>query len=276
MGVYSGPEINEDGLVLALDAANTKSYPGSGEIWYDLSGNEYNATRTNNSGYGGQVTHNSSGYWDFTVNTPTTGNSSTQGNGFTLSALPIPRSGSFTLSSFIRRDHTALSAGSRETIFGNAGGANGWRYGMYSSGLIYYLMSGETQPNQEGSIGSGYNLGDGVWHMVTSVYDRAAELGTYTIYGYVDGVEVVRDLLRVVAAVGPTEEMGRLLARVQLRDDRALASARRGEPERGADGALPHAAFASDDDETFVQEGRCHGAATIEAMALVDNRECTR
>lgn len=190
MALAHSPRIVTDGLVLALDAANIKSYPGSGEIWYDLSGNGYNATRTNNSGYGGQVIHNSSGYWDFTVNTPTTGNSSTQGNGFTLSALPIPRSGSFTLSSFIRRDHTALSAGGRETIFGNAGGANGWRYGISNTGLIYYLISGETEPNQEGNIGSGYDIGDGVWHMVTSVYDRAAELGTYTIYAYVDGVEV--------------------------------------------------------------------------------------
>ena len=40
MGVFAGPEIVEDGLVLALDAGNTKSYPGSGATWNDLSGNE--------------------------------------------------------------------------------------------------------------------------------------------------------------------------------------------------------------------------------------------
>lgn len=33
-----GPNIVTDGLVLYLDAANTKSYPGSGAVWYDLSG----------------------------------------------------------------------------------------------------------------------------------------------------------------------------------------------------------------------------------------------
>ena len=33
------PKIVTDGLVLALDAANPKSYPGSGTTWYDLSGN---------------------------------------------------------------------------------------------------------------------------------------------------------------------------------------------------------------------------------------------
>ena len=39
MGVYAGPDIVESGLVLALDAANRKSYPGSGTTWTDLSGN---------------------------------------------------------------------------------------------------------------------------------------------------------------------------------------------------------------------------------------------
>ena len=44
MGVYSGPDVNEDGLVLALDAGNTKSYPGSGTTWTDLSGRGNNFT----------------------------------------------------------------------------------------------------------------------------------------------------------------------------------------------------------------------------------------
>ena len=38
MGVFSGPGINEDGLVLALDFANTKSYDGSGTTVHDLVG----------------------------------------------------------------------------------------------------------------------------------------------------------------------------------------------------------------------------------------------
>jgi len=39
MGVTYNPRIVTDGLVLALDAGNTKSYPGSGTAWTDLSGN---------------------------------------------------------------------------------------------------------------------------------------------------------------------------------------------------------------------------------------------
>lgn len=38
MSIYSGPEIPTTGLVLALDAANAKSYSGSGNTWFDVSG----------------------------------------------------------------------------------------------------------------------------------------------------------------------------------------------------------------------------------------------
>ena len=36
-----------NGLVLCLDAANTKSYPGTGTTWFDMSGNSNNGTLTN-------------------------------------------------------------------------------------------------------------------------------------------------------------------------------------------------------------------------------------
>ena len=40
MAYANGPRIVTDGLVLHLDAANRKSYPGSGSTWYDLSGGD--------------------------------------------------------------------------------------------------------------------------------------------------------------------------------------------------------------------------------------------
>lgn len=39
MGFYRGPQIVTSGLVLHLDAANPKSYPGTGTTWYDRAGN---------------------------------------------------------------------------------------------------------------------------------------------------------------------------------------------------------------------------------------------
>jgi len=53
------PNITKNGLSLYLDAANKKSYPGSGNIWYDLSGKGNNATLVNSptfgSDYGGNI-----------------------------------------------------------------------------------------------------------------------------------------------------------------------------------------------------------------------------
>jgi len=51
MAVGYNPRIVTDGLVLALDAGNTKSYPGSGTSWSDLSGNGNNGTLENGVGY---------------------------------------------------------------------------------------------------------------------------------------------------------------------------------------------------------------------------------
>ena len=51
MGLFHSPSIVRDGLVLCLDAANPKSYTGSGTTWYDLSGNSKNGALTNGPTY---------------------------------------------------------------------------------------------------------------------------------------------------------------------------------------------------------------------------------
>ena len=51
MSYANGPKIVTDGLALYLDAGNSKSYPGSGNVWYDLSANNNNGTLTNGAVY---------------------------------------------------------------------------------------------------------------------------------------------------------------------------------------------------------------------------------
>ena len=58
MAFHNNPRIVTDGLVLCLDANAISSYPGSGATWYDLSGNNNDATIVN-------ATHNSNGYFTF-------------------------------------------------------------------------------------------------------------------------------------------------------------------------------------------------------------------
>ena len=82
MGVTYNPKIVTDGLVLALDAANVKSYPGSGTTWTDMSGNGNNVTLTNgptfSSDNGGSIV------FDGVNDTATLSNPSTLSN-YTLS-----------------------------------------------------------------------------------------------------------------------------------------------------------------------------------------------
>ena len=60
MSLNHSPKIVTDGLVLCLDAASRKSYPGSGTTWFDRSGNGYNGTLIGGTGYntgnGGSLT----------------------------------------------------------------------------------------------------------------------------------------------------------------------------------------------------------------------------
>jgi Concanavalin A-like lectin/glucanases superfamily len=51
MSIQYNTSIVRDGLVLHLDAANVKSYPGSGTVWNDLSGKGNNGTLVNGVGY---------------------------------------------------------------------------------------------------------------------------------------------------------------------------------------------------------------------------------
>ena len=69
---YGG--IVKDGLVLNLDAAKKDSYPGSGTVWNDLSGNGYNGTLTNatySSNNGGSIVFNGTNSYVVFSNTST-------------------------------------------------------------------------------------------------------------------------------------------------------------------------------------------------------------
>jgi hypothetical protein len=61
MGFYRGPNIVTDGLVYALDAANSRSYSGSGTSATDLTGDSTSTTLVNGVGY----SSNDLGYFDF-------------------------------------------------------------------------------------------------------------------------------------------------------------------------------------------------------------------
>lgn len=55
MGLYHSPRIITDGLIMYVDAANSKSYPGSGSTWFDISGNGNSLTLTGSPTFSSRV-----------------------------------------------------------------------------------------------------------------------------------------------------------------------------------------------------------------------------
>lgn len=59
MAVHAGPDVITNGLIVNLDAGNSKSYPGSGTTWIDLSGNARNGSLVNSPTF---ITDNSGAF----------------------------------------------------------------------------------------------------------------------------------------------------------------------------------------------------------------------
>ena len=87
MSIHYSPTTVTNGLVLSLDAGNSKSYPGSGTTWTDLSGNGNHGTLINgptfNSANGGSIVFD--GVDDYNTFSATIANAIGTGN-FTLNA----------------------------------------------------------------------------------------------------------------------------------------------------------------------------------------------
>lgn len=166
------------GLLLGLDTINTKSYPGSGTAWSDLSGGSNTATMY------GTVPYTTVGGTCFNFAT-VTGSPSAASMGFTFAANMIPTTGNFTLTSWIYNPPVSAS---QIILFSNAGGADGYRYGISLSN-IYYLISGATSVGyQEGTISFLSTLSTSQWYHVSTIFNRTGSLGTPTMYLYLNGV----------------------------------------------------------------------------------------
>jgi hypothetical protein len=125
--MFTGPSILTNGLVLALDAANSKSYPGSGTTWSDLSGNGYSSTLINSptftSDNGGSI------FFDGT-------NDYADLNSNSIIAGTNP----FTIESFYKT--TGGTNGAIFTNFGTGYGSGVWfagRYGIWINAAVYVI-----------------------------------------------------------------------------------------------------------------------------------------
>ena len=151
MASHSGPDIIEDGLVLALDAANTKSYGGSGTTWSDLSGN-------GNDGTIDGATHNSDGYFAFD------GSNDYVDIGNVLNQFPI------TISAWTKTNSTSESYNVDVVNKYTAASGNGYRLAFSSNGIsgFYFKNNSNRTNNCDNEYGT---VSTNIWYYVVMIVD---------------------------------------------------------------------------------------------------------
>jgi hypothetical protein len=172
MSVFDGPSIATSGLLLALDAANPVSYPGTGTDWYDLSGNGNTGTLTNGPTYstanGGSIVFD--GVTNY-VNCP----SITVGNSYSIECF-------FNSSSVVNyKNLYDMNYSTYSGVTGNVGP----RFEQNSGGTAGWVWSGVTNANNP------FNNSSAVALLANTWYHTIFTMNGGSVNTYVNGV--IRD-----------------------------------------------------------------------------------
>ena len=163
--IGGGVNIVTDGLVLYLDAANTKSYPGSGTAWSDLSRSGNNGVLTNgptfNSGNGGSIVFD--GTNDYAQTT----------------SNPIANDSSFTLETWVNFTNFNNSLFRPIIDCGNLGvGSLGYCLAKNTSNNLYLAIN-------TGFVGISNTITNNIWYHIVATASKTAN---YTMSIYLNSV----------------------------------------------------------------------------------------
>jgi hypothetical protein len=167
MAFIHSPKIVTDGLVLALDAGNVKSYPGSGTTWLDKSGRGNNGTLTNgptfSSANGGSIVFD--GVDDYIGST-----------------LNSQLSNSFTFSTFAKLSAFSTNTTPQALVVSQvASYGNYWAFlGTYQSKWHWGLYDGSNNPFIVSNIAPTISS----WTYITGIRDVPSD----TLYLYINGM----------------------------------------------------------------------------------------
>ena len=185
MALHHSPLVVTNGLVMYLDAGNTKSYPGSGTTWYDLTGNGLNGSINSgefiSSSFGGylQNTNNQSNFFyitfaDYQLLYDTF---STTTGGWTIEEVIWTNS----------TNYPEADAGSvfSDSAYGSAQTGFDWNHG-YGINQFQFGQSSNTGGSYEDvgqiNIPSQYAQFN-TWRMRTMIWNRTANLNSLYING---------------------------------------------------------------------------------------------
>jgi hypothetical protein len=137
MGLNHSPRIVTDGLVLCLDAANARSYPGTGTTWIDVVGGITGSFTNGASFDGGNLGSISFDGADDKV---------------TFTSFPQLFSGSFTFSTWVYREQS----GTRDIPFGSYSQANSVNFELYVNQMRFYWNGGQKDVSSTGVSYTGW------------------------------------------------------------------------------------------------------------------------
>jgi len=210
MSTGYGPKISTNGLILYLDSRNTKSYPGTGSLWYDLTGNGYTFNIGGGTYSNGCLNYNggnSTAYENVTNSVP----AATTYNDWTMEVFCKPTSLQDTTSNCIGPYPVSL--------FSNAGASNniyyGYNVGWSTSGSDTRLNFGATfnVTTAQNMFGI-YTKTANQKVLVTAQYSYNSSTNTPTLFLYIDGNLLVSTSYNNVGDLINTQHQFRVAGRV--------------------------------------------------------------
>ena len=171
MACHGGPNIIEDNLIFCADAVNTKSYPGSGTTWTDISGRGFTGALTNMTA--SNHTSGASGYFTFDGSNESVLFTS----GIKISVPPI------TISAWMKRDGAQSEWASPICGRQTSPSDNAFDFAVYSGDELRYTWENQsTSWNYDPSI----TIPNNEWVMCAlSVTSSAATLYMFELDGTV-------------------------------------------------------------------------------------------
>lgn len=173
--IFFEPPVVTDGLVLNLDANKTTSYPGSGNTWTDISGQNNNASLTNVS------------FNNVTVNFSSivfNGSSTSRGTIPASSSLNLTDSSQFSIEAWIYYDSSSGVGENSQIFTADAGDTNplNWQFRVNESNnkLEFLYQTGATRATAVAKS-SNTSITQDVWTHVAITY------GSSTLSFYING-----------------------------------------------------------------------------------------
>jgi hypothetical protein len=190
MGISYNTTTVRSGLVLHLDAANPKSYTGSGTTWKDLSGQGNNSILVNGVGY--TTSNNGSMVFD-------------GANDYATISRPssIVTGGSLTVCVMAKWTTVGTSVSNIQALVDNNHSAAPMQgFILQDRPDLNKALTFSVRPSSSGTVISTFQVGDGKWHYIVGTNDGAMSKL------YIDGVFNAQYAEAGLASVQPVVSIG--------------------------------------------------------------------